>query len=91
MRQWLVADRSELIGLMLTNEGLYDLVEVAFEDFRQFIKSQVDTVISHPALWIVVGSNAFRAITATDLQSSILGLFTLPLGNFCVQQSRLQQ
>ena len=49
---------SEQIGLMLMNQRFNHGRQFALNDFIQLVKCQVNAVIGHPALGIVVGANS---------------------------------
>src|SRR5690606_26119771 len=77
LMQLVVTQGGELLGLMLGSEGGNQLFQVTFHDVGQLVKRQVDAVIGHPPLGIVIRANAFGAISRTDQALALRRFFSL--------------
>src|SRR6516162_8381323 len=57
---------------MLGDQCVDDLVEsFAFDDLRQFVQREIDSMIGDATLRIIVSADAFRAVTRTDLATPL--------------------
>src|SRR3954469_4158112 len=72
-----LASRAGLFGgherrLVLRDQGSDDLVErFALYHLRQLVEGEIDAVVSHPRLRKIVGTDAFRPVSGTDLAAAI--------------------
>ena len=55
------------------------MVELSTDDLIQFIEREIDTVIGHPSLRVVIGADTLGTISTTNQQSARLCLLTLLL------------
>ena len=51
---------------MLGNQGVGDFFQVAVHHEIQFVQGEVDAVVGHAALGVVVGADAFAAVAAAN-------------------------
>ena len=59
--------------LLLLLQSFHKLVDFPHQNVLQAIQCQADSVVGHPALGVVVGSDLFRAVPATYHAFSLLG------------------
>src|SRR3569623_1108785 len=69
-----IAECGELLGLVLIDERVDDVVEIALDDIFQFIQGEVDAVVGEAALWKIVGADALRTVAAAHLKTPGLRL-----------------
>src|SRR5690554_124296 len=65
--------RCQQLGLMLGQQGVRQLVQIALHDVCQFVQRKVDAVIRYPALRIVVGADALGAVTGANQAFTLRG------------------
>src|SRR6478672_8634354 len=64
----------EQLRLVLGDQCVDDLAQrLAFEDLRQLVEREIDAVVRHAALRIIVGADAFGAIAGADLPAALGG------------------
>ena len=67
---------------MLGNKGIGDFFQVAVHHKIQFVQGEVDTVVGHAALGVVVGTDALAAVAAADEGFAFGSLFGLGFAFF---------
>src|ERR1700731_3115708 len=60
-----ISQRRQQLGLMLADQRMNQLVQIAIHNMVELVERQVDTVIGHPALREVVGADPLGAIART--------------------------
>src|ERR1700722_18631358 len=79
---------SDLFGreqrrLIFRHQRIDELVErLTFENLRQLVEGEIDAVVRHPPLRVIVGADAFRAVAGADLAAPLggaRGFLFLPL------------
>ena len=75
------------LGLMLGNQGVGDFFQIAVHYKIQLVQGEVDTVVGHAALGIVVGTDALAAVAAADEGFAFGGFFGLGFA-FCASFKR---
>ena len=62
---------------MFGNQGVGDFFQVAVHHKIQLVQGEVDAVVGHAALGVVVGADAFAAVAAADKGFAFGGFFGL--------------
>src|SRR5262249_22820784 len=80
----------ELFRLVVGDQLIDQLAEVAVEDLREAMSREVDAVIGDPVLRKIVGPDFFRSIAAADLAAPVLGDRLLLLAHFHLVEPRAE-
>ena len=87
----LLFQRCKLISLIFSIQRLYHRCETAGKNFIQFIQCQINAVISDPALWIIIGADAFGTIPTANETLALFSLLAGLLLGFLIQYFCLQE
>src|SRR5882672_2195544 len=86
----LLRDGGELLGLMLGEQRLRQLREVAVHDVVDLVEREPDAVIGHPPLREIVGTDALRPVARADEGFARRGFLRLLLAQLFVLDARRQ-
>ncbi len=87
----LLAHGSELICLMLPSQRLNNGIKVALHNLIELVESQVDAMIGHASLRVVIGANSVRSIARPHQGAPLSGLRSCRLLLGRIEKLRLQQ
>ena len=60
---------------MFLDQGVEEVIESSFHDFVELVERQIDAMVGDTVLRVVIGSDAFGAVAAADLQLAGRGAF----------------
>src|SRR5690606_12051258 len=78
------------LRLMIGNQRVDDLVELAFHDPVELVQREVDAMVRHPALGEVVGADALGTVAGSHLQQPRLRALVRRLHALQVEQAGAQ-
>src|SRR5882672_3384297 len=86
----LLRDGGELLGLMLGEQRLCQLTEVAIHDVVDLVEREADAVVGDPPLRKIVGADALGAVARADERFARGGFLRLLLARLLVLDARGQ-
>ena len=58
--------RRHLLRLMLGNQRVDHVADFAVHNEIELVEREIDAMVRHAALWVVVGTNALASVTRAD-------------------------
>jgi len=78
----------QCLGLVMGNQRINDLIDIALKNLIEFIQGQTDTMIGYPSLGKIICSNPAAAIAGAHLALSLRGPFFVFLPDLLIQKPR---